>query len=310
MKEKLSIVYDMTRRCPWNCSICCMGAVPGKEALEGELTMERKMALMDELSEVAQIRDVRIDFSGGEILTDMRNIDVIARAAKVLGREKIGISTSGFRIDDSVAKRLSCVVTDCEMTMDSPPGVKYRLRPDGYSEAAGRALPYLQHYGVRTGVQTVLARSNCSEEMLATIYRWVCEHGVDNWSLLRFYPVGRGSNFVGEVLTPELEAWAVSYIQQMDNANPDLCKPKIDFHYTMQGHSKYSSECRCVRKSIGILPNGDVTACFWAVDASTGIVAPKFRLGTLREQSLRDILAGNEAAYWLSCVHSCELGVA
>lgn len=310
MKSSLTIIYDMTRRCPWNCPICCVGATSGEDALEGELSLERKLSLMDELAEVEQLRDVRIDFSGGEILTNAENLDVIGRAAEVLGRAKVGISVSGYRIDNAVALRLSSIISECEMTMDTPPGVTFALRPKGYAEAAAQAIPHLQRYGIRTGIQTVLTRSTCNFVNLATLYRWLCENHVDNWSLLRFYPSGRGAAFQDECLSPEQERWAVGFIQGMNEGNPSSGKPATDFHYTMKGHPKYSPDCRCVRKSIGILPDGTVTACFWAVDANGHIADPAYRLGSLKETTLCEILNSPQAAYWMDCPHTCGLGVA
>ena len=140
--------------------------------------------------------------------------------------------------------------------------------------------------------------------------QWVCQEGIDCWSLLKFYPSGRGAAYPHEKLDPDQEVWAVRFIQQLDEANPSPDKPKVDFHYTMKGHPKHSDECRCVKKSIGIMPDGSVTSCFWAVDANTGIIAPKFKLGNLREQSLTDIISGAAAKYWLCCSHHCELTAA
>lgn len=307
-RPKLSIVFDMTRRCPWGCSICCMGALSGPEALKGELSQSRKLSIIDEAA--ALNRDVRIDFSGGEILTDLSNLGVIEYAASRLGKDKVGISCSGYGIDDEIARRLSMVVSECEMTMDVPPGDDCRLRPRGYAIAAARALPHLQRHGVTTGIQTVLARSNTNVDNLTRLYRWLCEHHVDQWSLLRFFPRGRGVNFPGERLTDEEGEWAVAFIQRMSSENPATVKPKEDFHYTMKGHDKYTCECRCVRKSIGIMPDGMVTACFWAVDTNTGIIEPKYFLGSLKENTLSEILSGKQAAYWENCVHCCELNVA
>lgn len=49
---------------------------------------------------------------------------------------------------------------------------------------------------------------------------WLCEHHVDQWSLLRFFPRGRGVNFPGERLTDEEGEWAVAFIQRMSSENP------------------------------------------------------------------------------------------
>lgn len=303
---KLSVIFDITKKCPWNCSICCMGALPGREALVGELPLDRKLSLMDDLAEVNQTREVHIDFSGGEIFTNMENVLVVEKAASILGKEKVGISSSGFMMSDNLAERLSHCVNDFEMTMDVLPGRKYMLRPTGYAMAAANALPHLQKYGIKTGIQTVLAHSNCNEENLLELYKYLCKVGVDNWSLLKFYPSGRGAEYKQEILTTEEEAWAINFINKMDSANGCDKKPKIDFHYTMKGHRKYSAECRCVRRSIGIMPDGSVTSCFWAIDSASGIIDPKYLLGSVRDNTVGEILKGEKAAYWMNCVHRCE----
>ena len=306
MKETLSVVYDMTKLCPWNCPICCMGASSKQDACQDELPLARKLALMDELRNLE--RPVKLDFSGGEILTNPENLIVIERAAALLGRGRIGVSASGWHIDAAAAVRLSACCAECEMTMDTPPNRTYALRPADYAAAAAEAVRPLRAHSVRVGIQTVLARSNTNAVNLTELYGWLCENGVDEWSLLRFYPSGRGAAFPDECLSLELEHWAVRFIQRLDRENLSPRKPLVNFHYTMAGHPKSSSECRCVRKSIGILPDGKVTACFWAVDANTGIVDPKFLLGSLKEQSLKAILSGAAAAYWTAAPHCCELG--
>lgn len=307
LRTNLSIIYDITKRCPWECDICCMGAINAPSANCGELSLERKLSLMDEINEINEYRNVRIDFSGGEILTDFDNLVVVEKAAKLIGRENVGISCSGYRIDDTIAERLSACISECEMTMDVPPGTDYLLRPKGYAIAAANALPSLKSFGINVGIQTVLAKSNCNTENLNNLYRFMCENHVDNWSILRFYPSGRGRNFSEECIDIQDELSAVKFIYKLDSMNTSVNKPNIDFHYTMHGHPKHSNVCRCVRKSIGIMPNGDVTACFWAVDSNTGVISPKFMLGSLKDKTLSQILAGERAEYWTSCEHSCEL---
>ncbi len=310
MKSRLSVIYDITKKCPWDCCICCMGACSTSNALVGELPLERKLSLMDDLKQVDQFREVHIDFSGGEIFTNMDNLLVVEKAASLLGKERVGISTSGFLMDDGLAERLSYSISECEMTMDVVPGQHYALRPTGYAIAAAKAIPHLQKHGVKVGIQTVLAQSNCNEKALQEIYSYLCVAGVDQWSILKFYPSGRGANYAHEMLSKADEEWAVNFITEMNDANPSMDKPEIDFHYTMKGHRKYSTECRCVRKSIGIMPDGVVTSCFWAVDSTTGIVDSKYMLGSVQESGLAEIICNKKSAYWLDCLHECELSVA
>lgn len=307
MKNKLSIVYDITKECPLNCPICCMGAHSGKEARKGELSFEEKLELAEQFAELSEEYDIRIDFSGGEILTDENDLKIVRKASEILGKDKIGISMSGYEVDDKMAAEISEYASECEMTMDVIPGRLYRLRPKVYSEYAAKAIPHLKRHGVTVGIQTVLANSNCNESNLRELYAYLLAAGVDNWSLLKFYPSGRGANFSNEALSKSAELWSVKFIRGLDENTYLTCKPKIDFHYTMEGHKKHDVECRCVKKSIGILPNGDVTSCFWAVDSETGIISPKFNLGNVKRMTLLEIMRSEKARYWSNCAHICEL---
>ena len=75
----------------------------------------------------------------------------------------------------------------------------------------------------------------------------------------------------------------------------------------MPNHIKYSTECRCVKHSIGILPNGIVTSCFWGLDDKRKPLNPRFKLGKIPEESLSDILTNDRARYWEKQMHSCCL---
>lgn len=314
MGEKLSIIYDITKKCPLKCPICCMCATDDSDVLENEneLSQERKISLMNELKEINQFREIYIDFSGGEIFTNMDNVDVIEIAADLFGKDHVGISTSGYQMSDELAKRLSNCISYCEMTMDTVPRQEYSLRPTDYSIKAENAIPLLKKYNINIGIQTVLAHSNCKKtsngnyEILKEIYNYLCEKEIDKWSLLKFYPSGRGSNYRQEILDETEEEEIVKFIKNLDKKNTFKKKPEIDFHYNIKGHEKYSTECRGVRKSIGILPDGTVTACFWALD-STGKVIDDYLLGSVKENTLKEILESKKAKEWSKKVHKCEL---
>ena len=97
----------------------------------------------------------------------------------------------------------------------------------------------------------------------------------------------------------------VHELQRLDQENPSAVKPSLHFHYTMKGHAGYTTECRCVKKSIGILPNGDVTACFWASDRNSHVSEELFLLGNVQTESLSQILDGPRARYWQEQPHTC-----
>lgn len=311
--KKLSIIYDVTAVCPWNCPICCMAATIGKSCRNGELTKEEKLDIPRQIRELQENGyDVRMDLSGGEIFNDQDAIsdhkELLLALSETIGKEKLGVSCSGINIDKNLAEFLGRTVHDVEMTMDVVPYRKYHLRPDNYSVAAAKAVALLKEASCEVGLQTVASTYNSSYDDALSVYAWTCVNNVDNWSILRFFPSGRGAEYPEAAMTDAQCEEYVHMVQDMANSLPVSRKPKIDFHYLMPGHEKYTSVCRCVRHSIGILPNGDVVACFWALDNNTGVVDPKFLLGNVKENSLLEILNGEKARYWSECEHCCELG--
>jgi len=289
MIKKLSIVYDITKMCPWGCKICCMCA--SKEKSDEELNLNEKLKIIENIYIAVQLRDIHIDFSGGEIFTNVdENMKVIKYASELFGRENIGISTSGYKINNDLAQQLSKYISECEMTIDTIPEMEYPLRPIGYAKAASTAIKPLKEYNIKIGIQSVLTHSNCNKKVLKEIYDFICKEKVDCWSLLKFYPSGYGKKYQSERLNIQQEQWTVKFIKQLDDNNSSPNKPCIDFHYRIKGHDKFSTECRCVKKSIGILPNGDVTSCFWAINEYGNIADNKYYLGNLRKQSLVSIL--------------------
>lgn len=307
--KNLSVVYDVTTQCPWDCAICCMGATSDKSCHSSELTAEQQLGIVPQFAELRENGyNVKIDLSGGEIFTNKeKHLPLIQSLSETLGREKVGISCSGFGIDTALAEFLGRYVHDVEMTMDVVPFRKYALRPDGYSIAAARAVSLLKDAGCEVGIQTVVSGYNNSFMDAFSVFGWCCANHVDHWSLLRFFPSGRGEAFPEACMSDKACEAYVHMVQELVRNCPAEHKPEVDFHYSMPGHIKHSETCRCVRKSIGILPNGDVVACFWALDSSTGAVDPKFLLGNVKENSLLEILNSPKAHYWTDCVHTCEL---
>lgn len=308
--KKLSVIYDVTALCPWDCAICCMGATSDSSCRNDELTQAQKLDVVCQIKELSENGyDVSIDLSGGEIFTDISaHSELISAFSEALGRDKVGLSCSGYKITDELAEFLGRNVHDVEMTMDVVPYRPYSLRPVGYSVAAAKAVALLKAAGCKVGLQTVVSNYNNSYADALAVYAWACANGVDNWSILRFFPSGRGASYPEAAMTDAQCEKYVHMVQVMFEGVLADNKPEVDFHYLMPGHKKHTNVCRCVRHSIGILPNGDVVSCFWALDGSTGAIAPKFLLGNVKDNSLLEILNGEKAHYWSDCEHCCELG--
>lgn len=313
----LSIIYDVTRECPHCCAICANGSKLNADC-SNELSLEQKLSLIRQIFELNNYGySPRVDMSGGEIFVNKDDhMQVIKLASSLLGKDNVGISTSGYNMTAELAKELAANVGDVELTMDVIPGKKclamdgYReYRPEGYSVCAEAAIPFLKKEGVKVGVQTVVGRHNASESNAEELLKCLCDLGVDEWSILQFLPVGRGSAFVESYMSDSECEKYIKMHQKLMNECMYENKPVVDYSYLMAGSPKNDGVCRCVRKSIGIAYDGTVTACFWAIDGNGTVDEnSKFYLGNVKKQKLIDILNGERAKYWSSCEHCCELG--
>jgi MoaA/NifB/PqqE/SkfB family radical SAM enzyme len=268
--ERKSIIWNVTRACPWNCKFCCTAStyishfkqINNKRCLdykfENELRYSDKVKIIDQMYK----GDFRIDFSGGELFIDPLNADLILYASEKLGKNNIGVSASGAFVTDDLVRNLRDKINEFEITLDYTPFHYYESRPIGYHEYAQNAIFKLKENGIRVGIQTVLTIDNIDRQSLYTLLQWSESFGVDEWSLLRFFPVGRGSKH--SQLTPSYSQYcnAVDYLKSISKDS----KVDTHFQYLLPNHSGYTLKCRAVKKSIGILPSGLVVGCFWCLD--------------------------------------------
>ena len=296
----LSVIWNITGRCIWDCAFCVMDA--GMGCSRAELSYAEKQTAIEHLRGV----DCRVDLSGGEVMLDREgHLPLIAKLSHMLGKDNLGISCSGVNIGEEEAGFLARFVSEVEMTMDARPGCSFPQRPKGYHTVAGKATDLLVANGVRVGLQTVLTRVHYGDPgLLVGLYDWLAAHGVSVWSLLRFFPTGRGAAY------PELALSEKENRLLVDRAKL-LCRsgggPKLDVHYLLPGTDK-DEHCRCVRKSIGVLPGGDVTSCFWGLDGSGDIAGSRFLLGNIARTPLAEILEGENARRWARYYGCCPLG--
>jgi MoaA/NifB/PqqE/SkfB family radical SAM enzyme len=303
-KNKVSVIWNITSRCPYECSFCCMDA--GPFAGYGEMNLEQKLLTAEELGKA----NCRVDLSGGEVMFNKNDhFLVMELLSRALGRENLGLSCSGAFIDDNTARRLSALVGDVEMTMDVHPDQDFRYRPKIYHQTAARASVFFKRRGISVGLQTVVTREHRRFFILDELYKWICDNGINVWSILKFFPSGRGQRY------PELEPdesecrEIVDHVRGLDAANHNPDKPKCDIHYLIPGTEKESA-CRCVKKSVGILPDGRVTACFWGLDIHGSLKDGKFLLGDITRQGFEEILSGKNAKFWQGYCGECYLASA
>jgi MoaA/NifB/PqqE/SkfB family radical SAM enzyme len=282
------VIWNLTRACPWVCAICCVSAFhvcntteylvqSGAKEKGEELTLAEKLAVLKILAD----RDFEINFSGGDPLYYDEDFRVVEQATRWLPSRKIGVSMTGSKITDAKLKLLK-KISVVEFTLDNLPEIENPFRPRGYNLASMVAMKKCIVAGIKTRTVTVLYPYTITEKNLESVYRWLCENGISEWELLKFYPVGRATKLAE--FTPSNQEYlkAMKFLRGLHGFT------KIFFQHSLR-ILEGTIKCPAVVDSIGILPDGTVTSCAWAIDDNCR-PHPEFRPGKLPEDDLDEIL--------------------
>lgn len=278
-------IWNLTNICPWDCKFCCVSAkraVPvsrkiGLELPTDELDLTSKMEILHQLVD----NGIKIDFSGGDPLYFDDDYAVIGKAVEILPRTMINVSTTGIAFDNRKLNVLSRV-GKVELTLDNLDVTDNSYRPKGYNVSSMRVLKKLASAGIRCSAVTILYPLTMSDDNLRSLYAWLCDNSIPQWDILKFSAVGRGVGSEDLVVSNERYLERMQFIESLGGSI------RIAFQYSLRVLAgKYT--CHAVHESIGILSDGAVVSCAWALDRD-GRPLEGFSFGKLPEDDLGDIL--------------------
>jgi MoaA/NifB/PqqE/SkfB family radical SAM enzyme len=282
----MDVIWNLTRACPWNCAICCVSGLYVCGATDFQSILKessRELALAEKLTvlKILADKDFGIDFSGGDPLYYNEDFRVVEQATYWLPSRKIGVSMTGSKFTDTKLNLLKKVGV-VEFTLDNLPETENLFRPRRYNFASMIAMKKCVAAGIKTRAVTVLYSATMSEKNLENVYRWLCENSIPEWELLRFYPVGRAAKFVDIMPSNQEYLMTMKFLRGLRGFT------KILFQHSLRILEK-TIKCPAIVDSIGILPDGQVIACAWAIDENCRPFKG-FRLGKLPEDDLDEIL--------------------
>lgn len=301
--SRINVVWNVTRLCPFACSFCCVSAIRVKgfkqiqstdddiPIVEGELSFNQQSEVLNQM----RADDFKVDFSGGDLLINPRNIDLIIQASEKFGQENIGLSIPGTFVTPDVLEKLSGRVSDIEITLDNVPSKKDRHRPLNYGAIAVKGIKKLVDAGFYVGVQTVLRCGNMNQEALKKLLVLIESLGVQKWSLLKLSPVGRLYDRYDVIPEDREYSRTTKFIKEICSHSEVM----PHFQYLLLSNNRSSFRCRAARDSIGITPSGKVSACFWALQ-SDGEPFDDAMLGKVPEQNIYKILQSEKSCKWKS----------
>lgn len=278
-------IWNLTNKCPWDCKFCCVSAKQvaptsnknGLESATDELDLASKMNILGQLVD----NGIKIDFSGGDPLYFEDDYAVVSKAIEFLPKTMVNVSTTGAAFNDRKLAVLS-KVGKVELTLDNLDTTNNPYRPKGYNVSSMRALKTLAAAGIRCSAVTILYPLTMDDDNLRNLHTWLCANSIPQWDFLKFSKVGRGIEHEDLVVSDAEYRERMQFIESLGGPI------RIAFQHSLRMLNGQEA-CRAVHESIGILPDGTVISCAWALDHN-GQPLEGFRLGKLPEDDLGDIL--------------------
>ncbi|NMB48227.1 radical SAM protein [Candidatus Kuenenbacteria bacterium] len=283
------VIWNLTRVCPWNCAFCCVAAIHAKNPRDAEskhaleVSNQRQLTFDEKISvlQILATQGVKIDFSGGDPLFYEDDIRVLEKAITLMPPERIDVSMTGSGLTKRKIRILKRVET-VEFTLDNLPSTNNPLRPKGFNVATMKAIKKLVPLGINASAVTTLHKHTIGEDNLLKIYQWLCANKVKTWSVLKFYPVGRGISMDNLVQPKERYLEAMQFLSKLNGYT------QVIFQHSMCIlKSEYA--CHAAMETVGVLPDGNVSACAWALNGQCSPMS-SFSIGKLPEESFDDIL--------------------
>jgi MoaA/NifB/PqqE/SkfB family radical SAM enzyme len=298
----MKVIWNLTRLCSWNCLICCVSAthVNNKQKedvynkmlhMGEELSLQQKKDILDDLYEN---KVESIDFSGGDLLLRNDDIKLVKYAATKFSKDKLSISIPGNGLNLKLINELKNCISKIEFTLDTINEETDGSRPKGYVSMAKSAIKLCNKGNIDISVSTVLKNSNSNSKSLNRIYNFLIEQGVKEWEILRYYQVGRATEIYAIAPTKERFNNSIEYIQKLIQEGII----NISFQHSIENKLNGNIKCNTLDRSIGILPNGTVTACAWGLGYNNSPINDNFNLGIMPKQKLSKILKSEKALTW------------
>ncbi len=322
---EVDIIWNLTRLCPWDCSVCCVDAVHVERTSSSHVSLRSQGLLQTqtlrlipgvniystaqahfqtkaiELNLTQKLRvlehlrgyKAKLDISGGDPLVIPDNWNLLEAAAERLGKENITLTATGKGVRSGDVERLSKFIGEFNFTYDVASTPSPANRPRGYAESNLHLARQLAEYGVVTRAELPLTTSNCQPAHLRQLYLDLADARISKLLIMRLFPVGRASLHGESVVSRTGYLQAIVTLREMEHqcASPKLhlqCALRhLDPSLTIDG----GNPCDLLSRSFGLMADGTLLLSPWAIGPTGAPLSQDWVIGNLAETPLSDLLA-------------------
>lgn len=280
----IEICLSLTHACNFRCVYCFNAAA---QKVEAELSTDQWIAILEQAHDFGV---TNIILTGGEPLLH-RGFPKILRTAVSYGMSPL-ICTNGSLIKEEMVgewKELGIAVV--QLSIDTPQKESFEdlTQCKGSFSRVVDAIHMLNKAGIAVLVKAVVMKSNLHE--MPALVKLLEELGVHRLTLDRF-DLGSGGRGNTDMLVSDLQMEELSHkILKRENRTMSVQVVQAKKHWRKP---EDIISCGAFRRTLIVLPNGDVTTCEKIMDSSTLIV------GNLAKESLVSLWNGEKIHSFLN----------
>lgn len=308
------VYFELTRRCNLACHTCFNAS---HRPLSDELSTPEILALLDQL---AALGTFEIRFTGGEP-TEHPDLPAIVAHARNLGFY-ISLGTNGVYSEHKRAWIYDAGVDWFIVSLDGAAEINDSVRGAGTYRQVERTLADLAGRGIRTRLNTVVARHNVADiEHLAAL---ADRHKVETLNLIPLRPYGRSVHTMPDTMFSQSDFYAfIRLINRLREryrvqliTTLDLLDPEATTSHDLLVAKRHS--CAAGIEAAVIGPTGDIYGCSYSPasfpDSPDAEGRRLFVAGNLRHEPVRTVWRDSERWAVFRCLntyknrgcHQCE----
>ena len=275
--KAIRIVWNLTNNCPFNCQMCVASANTRKEkGINKDKILESILSIPNNM--------LSIDFSGGDPLFKNDDIAIIKKAALIIGKDNVSISTTGLSLAKLSDFEILSLAHSYDITYDFPKKhYEEDLRDKKYNSLNYEQAQRLLDLGLEVDIYLPIRRMPLS--YLDELAKDLAILNPSSIHLLKCMPLNNHFD-TGEIDAILYADFLIQKIRQYGytkEITPN-CALKEDY--------KCPNNCNMLtERKIGLDQFGDLYTCIWAADLLIDKSLNPFYLGNAYETSLREILS-------------------
>jgi MoaA/NifB/PqqE/SkfB family radical SAM enzyme len=204
-RETFGIVYDITRYCNLECAHCCVSAMLTNKKIteiKWETTTEQVKTILDKLHRYTQAKgfsNVFLIFGGGEptMRPDFKEIALYTNA--LFGTESVGVNTNGTYLSFGELLDIAPNFGFIEISIDGFENYHNQWRDphlrtlvaNPFQASIDLVSKAVKDSGTREKLEVSSAVTTENMAAIGDFVRYLCDLGVENYSIHRAMPVGR-----------------------------------------------------------------------------------------------------------------------